>query len=415
MSVLAVAPAAAADALWELDGAVNLNYTRQTGAADTTDRVFTDVRPGIIYQTLSETVSWRLGYVFSGLIGLQGEGGSSYSNHAEVAMVSQLGRRTGMTLTLGFTQGGTSFLQSQPAAEAGQPQIRNTANPDLVNSNFAEALSHEITASLRLSQGLAAFFSTPQDDFSEYNLTLNGVLGLEHLFPRDGVGLDLRPSFSYLHPLDTPGLGGYVSLTNTLLAHWNHDFSRRWNAIGSVGIQQVVTFSGSYPLAILPTGSLSASYVFGEKVTGAAYYGYAAQTDIQTGTVAATNTVSVRGAYSFGKVLPRVFAASAGYLHASPIGQASALVASGSGSAVQLDAQLSWSLSDTLVATGRYSLAYQFDQGNGIEPSIAQVLLIGLTGRYSNERVAPRFPGLGGQRVDGTDAPGFPDSETRRR
>ena len=97
-----------------------------------------------------------------------------------------------------------------------------------MTATFSEALAHEITPDLRFFQNLGVAFSTPQDDLGQWNLTLNAPLGLERMFPTDAVGLEVRPSFSFLHPLNSPDIDGYVSLTNGIVARWNHDFSRRW-------------------------------------------------------------------------------------------------------------------------------------------------------------------------------------------
>ena len=56
----------------------------------------------------------------------------------------------------------------------------------------------------------------------------------------------------------------------------------------------------------------------------------------------------------------------------------------------------------------RYSLAYQFGQGGGIQPTLVHVVLIGVTGSVKNTPQAVRPLPTRGRRVDGSDGVGFP-------
>jgi hypothetical protein len=311
-----------------------------------------------------------------------------------------------MTWSAGFTQGSTSFQLTQKTADAGMPQVRAPDSPDLVTGSLTEAIGWEATEHLRLAQSVSALFSAPQDDLGQWAVTLVAPVSLDRVYPRDAVGLEFRPSFSLLRPLDA-GAAAYDNITNSLLARWNHDFAFRWNALFSAGIEQVLTLSGSYPLAILPTGGVTVQYLM-QNAVGSFTYSHGAMTDLQTGTVAASDLVSVRGSLSLDPVRARQLSASAGFVHNEPIGLPPAAAAAGSGNAVQADVGLGWALSDTLVATARFTLAYQFGQGGGLQSALTSVVLIGVTARYQNIRLFLPMPSLGGQRVDGADAVGFP-------
>jgi len=99
----------------------------------------------------------------------------------------------------------------------------------------------------------------------------------------------------------------------------------------------------------------------------------------------------------------RGVAFSASAMHNQPLGSVSALVAAGTGNAVQLDAGFTTQLAKNVLGNVRYSFAYQFGQGGGLPNSLAHIFFIGVTGVISNtERPLAPLP-IRGQRVDGGD------------
>jgi hypothetical protein len=122
--------------------------------------------------------------------------------------------------------------------------------------------------------------------------------------------------------------------------------------------------------------------------------------------VSLTQGIVLHALATFDTAHPMSLGASAGFLHAQPLGQAATRVAAGTGNAAQGDVGLFWGLSDEVLATARYSIAYQFAQPNGLPPMLTHVALVGLTMRYSNARRVPPAPALGA-RVDGSDRVGF--------
>jgi len=421
--VIGMSGRATAQTVYQLDGALDLGYTAETvttapfvdPAASQTElngRLFTEVRPGISLYSGSPRLLWRVGYLFVGRLNLAGNGPDTYSNQASLSLAAQLSRRTTMTLSAAVTQGSTGFQLSQREPDAGEPAIRAPGNPDLVSASLAEFLAYELGPHFRLGQGISATLSAPQDDLSLFSSTVTGSLALDRMFPSDAIGVEVSSAFSRLQPLLAEG-DPYFNITNSVVGRWNHDFDYRWNGQLTAGVQQVVTLAGSYPLAIVPTGSVTARYVAGTAL-GSIGFTHGAATNLQTGTVSMTDQIAARGFVSFDPIMPRLLGGSVGFLHNEPLGEASALVAAGTGNAFQADVGLTWGLTDEVLATARYSVAYQFGQDGGIPPSLAQVVLIGVTARYSNARYAPPVPRLG-QRVDGGDAVKFPETNVEKR
>lgn len=411
---LAAAPPAAANPEVEADGTINLGYSQVSQSTfqadpmaepgdvpdDSSSRLFTEIRPGIAIQTGRPRLAYRFTYQFSGIFSV--EGNPAYANQGTVALISLPSKYTTLTITGLVGQGGTAFLQSQRPAEAGQPEFRAPGNPNLVSATVTEALSWAAGRHTAMQQSLSASASAPQDDLGESSGSLGGALVLERLFKRFATGLEVRSTVSRLRPLQT-NLDPYNSVTNSLLVRFRHDFSYRWNGLATAGVEQVFIDNGSRPLALLPTGSITGLYTFGD-TTIAFDLSHGSLTNIQVGTVSITDRVTARGIYTLNAQKLRALSFSAGFLHNEPIGESAALVAAGTGNAVSFDAGFTTELTKHVIGNARYSLAYQFDQAGGLEPILAHIFSIGVTARYGTATKAALRPQPKlGQRLDGSD------------
>jgi hypothetical protein len=130
--------------------------------------------------------------------------------------------------------------------------------------------------------------------------------------------------------------------------------------------------------------------------------------------VSQNSQATLRGFLTFDALWPRQLSASVGYLHAWSLGPITPASASGVGDAVQGDLGIRWGLSDAMLLTARYSVAYQFNQAAGLAPSLTHVLLVGVTAHYSNAAFLPPMP-TPGVRVDGSDAVQFPGTPVHTR
>lgn len=414
-------PAAAQGVVIQADGSVNLGYTQTTRSAVALDpnadpvdvpdnsisNFFTEVRPGVSLQTASPRLSWRAAYLFSGAFSLVGGQGVAYSNQANLTLAAQLTQATVVNANASVAQGGTTFLQSQQPAEMGQPEIRAPGNPGMLTATLGESLGWQLGRHLSLQHSLGGSVSAQQDDLSKRNSTVLASLALERLYARDVFALEVRANVSRLSPLQSDQ-SPYTSLTNSLLGRWNHDFTWQWNALVTAGIEQVFTDTGSKPVALLPTGGVTVLYTVGN-VVGGLDFNHGTTTNLQVGTVSLTDRATARAGITLDVEKARVLGVSAGFLHNEPLGEASALVAAGTGNAVQADAGFSTALNQkkTIMANVRYSLAYQYGQQGGLAPSLAHILSIGVTGSYTNTSKAVRPVPTRGRRVDGSDAKGF--------
>jgi hypothetical protein len=311
-----------------------------------------------------------------------------------------------LILSTAIAQGGTAFQLSQRAASEGTPELRAPGNPNTVTASLSEAVAWQARKYLQVQHSFLVAVTAPEDNLGGATSAFTGTLSLERPFERNVVGVQLRAELSRLSPV-LADLDPYTSLSNAILGRWNHDFTPSWNGFVSAGIEQVYTDTGNRSLAFFPTGSGILRYS-AESAVGSLEWTHGSATNLQVGAVSLTDLVTARGILTIDAFKARALSFSAGFLHNAPIGEAAPTVAAATGNAIQGDAAFTTALSRRILASVRYSVAYQFDQSGGLQPTLAHIFYLGVTGSYSNTNQIQRpFPKLG-QRVDGSDSQGFP-------
>lgn len=416
----AARPAAAQSPEVTVDGNFNVGYSRFTqdvfeadpnaDAEDrpdtSSDRAFTEVRPGIAIQSGRARLYWRLGYQLSGNFAING-GSPAYSNQGDLAMFALPSKHTSLTVNAIFAQGGTSFLLNQRAADAGSAEVIAPGSPNLISASLNETLSWDLGRQFVIRQGLSGSLSAPQDLARQFNGALTASLGLDRVFQRFSAGLEARSTASRLRQLTSTTEPVYYTVTNSFLVRFNHDFTYRWNGLATAGVEQVYSGTGSEPLALLPSASVVAVYSHGD-TSGALELSHGTFTNIQVGTISVSDRIAVRGGYMIDAQKLRTLSFSTGFLHNEPIGEAETRIPAVTGNVIQADLGFSTAFTKHILGNARYTYTYQFGLGAGLEPLTAHIFTIGVTGRYSNtEKLQRPLPGRG-RRVDGSDAKGFP-------
>jgi hypothetical protein len=409
--------AAAQRAEVEANASLNVGYSQETQSvfvadpnsprpsdtpSSTAQRMFMEIRPGILYQVGSPRLTWRAGYTFAGTLSIVGDALSAASNQANGSLTAEVSKFSFLTLAAVLSQGGTAFQLTSRSADTGTAELRAPGSPDTVAATASESLMTELARQVTMQQTLVASTSAPQDQLSERNSAVAASLALDRTFDRDAIGGELHGSVSWLFPLDL-GQRKYKSYASSALVHWNRDLSANWNGMVRVGMEQIFIDTTSEPLAFLPTGSLAVRYTPQPDVGFGLDFTHGTATNLQVGSVSLTDQVAVHGAIVIDSRKLRGLAFSASALHNEPLGTVSALVAAGTGNAVALDAGFTTQLAKNLLGNVRYSFAYQFGQGGGLPDSLAHVFFIGVTGVIRNtERPLAPLP-IRGQRVDGGD------------
>lgn len=415
--------AAAQRADVQANAAFNVGYSQETQTvfvadpnsprpsdtpSSTAQRMFVEIRPGILYQVGSPRLTWRAGYTFAGTLSIVGDALSAASNNATGSLTAEVSQFSFLTLAAVLSQGGTAFQLTSRSADTGTAALRAPSSPDTVAASASASLITELSRKVTMQETLVANTSAPQDQLSARNSAVAGSLALDRTYDRDAVGGELHSSVSWLFPLQE-GQHKYKSYASSALVHWNHDFTLNWNALARVGVEQIFIDATSEPLAFLPTGSLAVRYTPAPDVGVGLDFTHGTATNLQVGSVSLTDQVGVHGAIEIDSRKARAVAFSASALHNQPLGSVSALVAAGTGNAVQADAGFTTQIAKNVLGNIRYSFAYQFGQGGGLPNSLAHVFYIGVTGVISNtEKPLAPLP-LRGQRVDGGDGTfGFP-------
>lgn len=402
VALLGVTSEAAAETVIEADAAANAGYSDTS--AEHGRRGFTEIRPGLSLQLDSPRVTSRARYVFAGTLAFGDERSRSYSNAVDLSLAAELTSRSSLRLDGAVIQGKTEFKLTQRAPETGEPAFRTRQDTDLLTATLAESYVFQWSPRLRLGQALTGGLVAPRSTLGTPNAVATGSIYLDRLGDRDAIGVELRSSGASLRRETFEGVP-YWNLRNALLGRWDHEFSWSWSAQASAGLEHVLTFADSYPLAVLPTGSVTALYT--SRDAGAALTAtYGSAVDLQTGTVSLSQGILARMFVSFDGEHHRQLAGSAGFLHAEPLGESSARAAAGTGNVVQGDVGLLWGFSDEMLGTVRYSLAYQFDQVGGLGPLLTQALLFGITVRYSSAPRKPPVPSFGPHGRDPSPDPG---------
>jgi hypothetical protein len=278
----------------------------------------------------------------------------------------------------------------------------------MITATIAESFSREFSRQFTLTQNFSASLSAPQDELGDFNSSVTESVAIDHMYGRDNVGFAVRAGISRLRPLRSD-LPRFSTITGAVLARWNHDFSAKWNGLAVAGVEQAYTDTGSQPLAFLPTGAATLRYTVGANIDAALEVFHGSATNIQVGTVSISDRVTARGVMVLDALKARVASLSAGVLHNEPLGEVAAVVAAGTGNAIQFDGGFTTAISRKVLANARYSLAYQFGQGAGVSATLTHIFLVGVTARYDNVPENRRKMPRRGVRVDGRDGDdGFP-------
>src|SRR4051794_21484817 len=247
--------AAAQRADVEADASINVGYSQESqtvfvpdsGAplpsdtpSSTRQRMFMEIRPGILFQTGSPRLTWRAGYLFAGTLSLVGDSLSAASNQATGSLTAEISKFSFLTLTAVLSQGGTAFQLTSRSADSGTAELRGRGSPDRIAASAAESMMTEIARQFTMQQTLVASTDAPQDDLSSRNSAVAASLAIDRTFDRDAIGAELHGSVSWLFPLQQ-GTRKYKSYASSALVHWNHDLSLNWNGMVRAGLEQIFT------------------------------------------------------------------------------------------------------------------------------------------------------------------------------
>jgi hypothetical protein len=404
LTLCAAAPARAQLAL-QADAAVNLGYDREGWTDDPRSRGYVELRPGLAAQFGSPRLSWRASYVLAATGTLYGDAAGTYGHAADLSLVGELGRRSMVTLGAGLTYGGAEFrlLRSPPGSTA--PALREGGDTRRVAATASQSWSWEATPRLGVGQTLTARVDAPASATEDRNLDVSATLRLDGAYERDALGTLASGRYVVLQPGGADGPRVEV-VTSSLQAVWNRDLDQAWSAQVTGGVEQLLVLETS-TTEMHPAGTAVLRYQRG-RAGGSLSYTRAATASLETGTMSNGDEVVLGAQLDLASFRQRQVRASVGYLRSSPF-DATPEAAAGDAEVVRVDTGLIWELLPELMGSARYSLAYQYGSRLGTGSGLVQVLMVGITWRWTNDRSAGAMPRRG-ERVDGADAVGFPGS-----
>ncbi|MDX2088411.1 MAG: hypothetical protein SFX73_11200 [Kofleriaceae bacterium] len=368
--------------------------------ADTIARVFTEVRPTLLLQSMyRRRIQWGLGYQFAGQLTAD-SGVLAYSNQAIATLALQPTPRTNLALDGAFAQGSQTQLVSLRAADAGTPTLNAPGNLSQLTASAGEGFTFELAPTVLLQQTARLSASAPQDALDQRSSDLLASVAIEKASRRTIGALEVRSRISQLRPIQTQ-LEPFASTSNAVLVRGSHDISSRWNTQGWLGIEQVYTDHDSKPLALLPTMSATLNF-WTNKTNFAVEASRGAMPNLQIGTISIANRVVMRGLVMLDEAKQRAVRFSVGGIHNEPLGELDELAA-GIFDVAQADLSVTTSLNRRLLLFGRYSASHQFMQDNMLPSMTMHVLLVGVSAQYSSTGKPRRPMPTAGRRVDNVD------------
>lgn len=367
---------------------------------DSVEQFYTEVRPTLLVQSVfRRRFQWGIGYQFAGQLNPD-SAVLQYSNQANAQLAWQPTQRTNLSLNGAFAQGSQSQLVSLRAADAGQLTLNAPGNQSRLTATATEAFSWELAPTTMLQQTAQLSAAAPQDALDQSSSDLLASLALEKATRRTMGALEVRTRISHLRPIQSQ-LEPFAANSNAALIRGSHDISARWNAQGSLGIEQVFTDHSNKPLALLPV--VSATLNFWTRTTNfAGEVARGSMPNLQMGTITIANSAVVRGLVMLDEEKNRAVRFSVGGIHNEPLGEIDALAASVF-DVIQADLSAATSLNRRLLLFARYGASHQFTNDGMLPSTTMHVFLVGVSAQYSSTGKARRPMPTTGRRVDNVD------------
>lgn len=202
----------------------------------------------------------QIGLTYSLTGALHSLGGASEIAHRLSLQGSfPISRRTTLVLSaVGAQTSLSNLLVSQPA-NGSTIGVLPGVGSRLITGLVTEALVHDLTPRVRFDEELAANVTTtlapsvPLDTFF-----FGGALGLEHLWPNDAVGAEVRSLYAIVRTI--PPAVDQQFVTASAGPRWRHDWSRTLSSSVTAGAAVVVSPDSDTRTRVAPSARGSLLY-----------------------------------------------------------------------------------------------------------------------------------------------------------
>lgn len=426
LAAILVPPAAAGTLDYELGAGAFVGYTDNAlGVPNGTPGSGSD---GLILGRLDAGLNFtgrfsehRLAYAFSASRYVRQSGGDILSNSLAWEAGYQPRAWLRLTSSLAATQGRLTDLDVASSSATGGistgPTGPRPAAPLLYASAEArQGLSAELSTRWLLLQTFAADGFWPLEGDSEVPSTYTGELGvgLERIFARDGVSLNLRGMAIQSNEVRSqnvvvsPRVRSYVAESDL---GWRHTFSPVWSDYISGGGMIIESSEGS-GAQFQPAGRAELS-ALGETKEISLRVERAAEPNVFAGGIFLSTRVLVNASAGFGKMQKLQLRGLASFDRASAIGGAGEN--QGSASVWLAQIVMTYGEPGPIVLSLEYSFTDQQASGSGSDQTQSfssfrrNLVMVGLEVKYASLR--PLLRGRGLQRIRGA---GNPAQDPRR-
>jgi hypothetical protein len=338
-------------------------------------------------------------------------GASEIANRVSLQLATALGRRTSLVLT-GYAAQTTlnNFLVSQPAGGTTVTVFPSTGSR-LITSGVTQGLSYELTPRVRVDQSTDANVTTTLAPTPPLDTFFAGAgLGIEHIWPRDGLGAEARAVYAIVRA--TPPTPDQEYVTVTAGPRWRHDWNREVSSLVSGGATVLTSPDANARSLVAPFARGSVVYNVVDVTVD-----LSASTSVIPAPLTGQVTRAHQGTLHVAVPISlhhRVYAgASVGYLHGDILDRVNASNNQTFDTFLS-DLDVSWQVKPLISLFARYQFIAQIAETNqlGINPSfLRDMILVGvlLSSRppetSASGGTGPAVPTRLPQRVDRSDAP----------
>jgi hypothetical protein len=386
----------------------NVRTTPENGeelGAARSQGVFWMLSPGVVMAVQTRRVLQRLSYRYEYDLYFAESSASSSSNRLEYRGYVDLLPRVALVLGANVNQSDRFSSVAFSAPGAGAANVLPAQGGAFLQGGADELLSFDLHPRWRAWQGASFVGDTPIfDSDGPRTLAFGGRAGVEHLFPLDAVGLEVRADYSIVKDgvlSDGTPTGRQRQLVTGAVGQWRHDWGPLITSsaeAGVVRVRRLDTGRGFWS----PTGGATLAYV-DEFADVQLSYAHAVTTNPLVGQSLLVDEVRLRGALP---LLPQgilMAAASAGYQHGRLIAEDATLAARID--VALLDLSLAWQATKSLELGARYQHVRQSSDATRPPLPLSFIqnnVLLGATLKFPPERDMPRAY-RAPRRVDRTD------------
>jgi hypothetical protein len=381
-------------------------YTAQRTAGTDGNDAFLSTTPELAYLTGSPRALMSLTYAFTGT--LHSAQSDEVANRLALATVFEMAKRTQLLLGAeGLQSSLGNYLLRSPSDST--LSALPSARVQLLTLSTTQALSHDFTPLLRLTESILGSYLTSLDpDVSQNTYAATAMVGVDRSWKYDALGVELRGQF--FRTLGTASRDAAI-VSLALGPRWSHDVSRTVStSLMAAGAAAFTSHSGDN-VRLTPSGRASVLFHTESSGVDVSYTG-GFEPNLLLGSMLESHRGTVRGYTPLVGEDNVIGSISLGYLHAKTVDLNPTSNLDGQFDTILADADLAFKIVDNIAMFARYQFVDQFaGEGAGAPPALLRHgVFVGLDlAPAGPSRARSNVPTSLPQRVDRSDAAPAPE------